>query len=60
MDTVWFINIVQVEDVLAVKSKYPDYKLLVHPECDPQIIKYADLVISTGGMVDWVKITIKQ
>ena len=44
-----------VEDVLAVKSKYPDYKLLVHPECDPQIIKYADLVISTGGMVDWVK-----
>jgi len=45
----------RVEDVLAVKSKYPDYKLLVHPECDPQIIKYADLVISTGGMVDWVK-----
>ncbi len=43
------------EDVLTVKSKYPDYKLLVHPECDPQIIKYADLVVSTGGMVDWVK-----
>ena len=43
------------EDVLTVKSKYPDYKLLVHPECPPQIIKYADLVVSTGGMVDWVK-----
>jgi len=43
------------EDVLAVKSKYPDYKLLVHPECDPQIIKAADMVVSTGGMVDWVK-----
>ena len=43
------------EDVLTVKSKYPDYKFLVHPECDPQIIKYADLVVSTGGMVDWVK-----
>lgn len=43
------------EDVLTLKNKYPDYKLLVHPECSPQIIKYADLVISTGGMVDWVK-----
>ena len=43
------------EDVLTLKNEYPDYKLLVHPECPPQIIKYADLVISTGGMVDWVK-----
>ena len=43
------------EDVLTLKNEYPDYKLLVHPECSPQIIKYADLVISTGGMVDWVK-----
>ncbi len=43
------------EDVLTLKNEYPDYKLLVHPECPLQIIKYADLVISTGGMVDWVK-----
>ena len=43
------------EDVLTLKNEYPDYKLLVHPECPPQIIKYADLVVSTGGMVDWVK-----
>lgn len=43
------------EDVLAIKNKYPAHKLLVHPECDPAIVKYADFVMSTGGMMDWVK-----
>jgi len=43
------------EDVRSLKSKYPSHKLLVHPECDPTIVKYADFVMSTGGMINWMK-----
>ena len=43
------------EDVARLKKKYPSHKLLVHPECDPAIVKYADFVMSTGGMINWMK-----
>ncbi|MDD4309038.1 MAG: quinolinate synthase NadA [Candidatus Cloacimonetes bacterium] len=43
------------QHVLDIRSKYPDFKLLAHPECDPAIIKHADFVISTGGMMKWVE-----
>jgi quinolinate synthase len=42
------------QNVLALRAKYPDYKLLAHPECDTDILKHADLVLSTGGMMQWI------
>lgn len=42
------------EDVAEMKAKYPDHKLLAHPECDPAIVEEADLVMSTGGMMQWM------
>ncbi len=42
-------------DVAEMKSKYPLHKLLAHPECDPEIIKHADFVMSTGGMMKWME-----
>jgi quinolinate synthase len=44
-----------VEDVKRVRKEYPDYTLLVHPECSPEIFEQADLVASTKGMADFVK-----
>ncbi len=38
-----------------LKKKYPDYTLIAHPECDDDIIEAADLVMSTGGMLEYVK-----
>ncbi len=43
------------QQVLSMKQMYPDYKLLAHPECDEDILRHADLVMSTGGMAKWVE-----
>lgn len=43
------------EEVLLAKERCPDALLLVHPECDPPVIDLADQVLSTGGMVKFVR-----
>jgi len=42
-------------EIFFLREKYPDAEILVHPECDPEIQKMADYVLSTGGMVNHVK-----
>jgi quinolinate synthase len=42
------------EDVLALKERYPGALFLAHPECRPQILRYADHVASTSGIIDFV------
>lgn len=42
-------------EVLELKAKYPQHKLLVHPECDESVVQLADEVMSTGGMMKWMK-----
>ena len=48
------INIT-VEDVKRVRAAYPNHTLLVHPECQPDVFRMADIVASTKGMEDFVK-----
>jgi len=43
------------QDVLDAKKQYPKHKLLVHPECPTEIVKYADVVSSTKGMADYAR-----
>jgi len=43
------------EEVLQAKEKLPNAPLLVHPECKPSVVNSADEVLSTGGMVNFVK-----
>ncbi|MCB5270859.1 MAG: quinolinate synthase NadA [Candidatus Cloacimonetes bacterium] len=43
------------EDVANMRAKYPEHKLLAHPECDPEIVDQADEVMSTGGMMNYAK-----
>jgi quinolinate synthase len=40
-----------VAEVKAVRERYPDALIMVHPECDPEIIDIIDEVASTNGMV---------
>jgi quinolinate synthase len=42
-------------EILDLKNKHPESKILVHPECQPEIIDIADYVFSTNGMVNHVK-----
>ena len=41
------------EDVLDAKKAHPDALLLVHPECTPDVVKYADVVGSTKDIIDF-------
>ena len=43
------------EDILSLKKKYPGYMVIVHPECRPDAKAAADEVLSTGGMMRYVR-----
>ncbi len=46
---------IPLEEAKAVKEKYPDYSLLVHPECGLDVCLFADKVCSTSQMIDFVQ-----
>lgn len=48
-------NEVTVERLGAQKVLHPDAEIMVHPECTPAVIDYADHVFSTYGMLEHAK-----
>ncbi|RKY46425.1 MAG: quinolinate synthase [Candidatus Omnitrophota bacterium] len=40
-----------LEDLQKQKSKFPHAQVFVHPECKPEILQNADLILSTSGML---------
>ncbi len=56
-----------VEDVERARRLYPNAKLMVHPECEPEVQEEADIIVSTGGMIrrapewnEWVVFTERE
>jgi len=45
----------QAQHVDAFRAKYPDVKILVHPECTMEVVDRADVVGSTGKIIREVK-----
>jgi quinolinate synthase len=43
------------EGIMEAKAKHVDAKVLVHPECVPEVVDLADEVFSTTGMINYVK-----
>ena len=39
------------EDILARKKEHPGAKVVVHPECRPDVVALADEALSTSGMI---------
>lgn len=46
---------VNEEEVIEAKKKHPNALLLVHPECTADVVKHADYVGSTSGIMDFAK-----
>lgn len=45
----------RVEDIIEKKKVYPDAKVLVHPECRPEVVDIADKALSTSGIIKFCK-----
>ena len=43
------------QHIVRLKQEYPQAKVIVHPECRPDVISLADEVLSTGGICRYVK-----
>lgn len=41
------------ESLLREKAKYPYAKILVHPECTPDVVQMGDYVGSTSGIIEY-------
>jgi quinolinate synthase len=48
---------IRPEDISRLKAQHPKAKVLIHPECRPEARILADEVLSTGGMLRFVKAT---
>ncbi len=45
------------ENIIKLKKEHPDAKVIVHPECRPEVTAIADEVLSTEGMIIFSKKT---
>ena len=43
------------EHIKERKAQYPEAKVVVHPECTPEVIALADEALSTGGMIRFAR-----
>ena len=48
---------IEAEDITRLKVEYPRAKVVVHPQCTPQVRSVADAVLSAGGILDFARDT---
>ena len=46
---------ITVADITRQRERYPGAKVLVHPECRPDVIDAADEALSTGGIIRYAR-----
>jgi len=46
---------IQPEHIIRLRGEYPQAKIVVHPECRPEVIALAEEVLSTGGMCRYAR-----
>lgn len=53
-------NSVTIDEVKNTKEKYPKAEILVHPECQKEIVEMGDYVGSTSGIIKYVSESMKD
>lgn len=48
-------NNIEVKDIELARKKHPNAKILIHPECKPEVSKLGDYVGSTSGIMEYVR-----
>lgn len=48
------------EDIIKAVKRHPEAKVIVHPECVPEVISLADEALSTGKMCKYVKSSVEK
>src|SRR5690606_34737161 len=48
-------DMLTVKDVEEMRAQYPNAQFVVHPECRPEVVKLADFVGSTTGIIKYCK-----
>jgi quinolinate synthase len=48
---------IQPQDIIKLKKEHTQAKVVVHPECRPEVIALADETLSTGGMCKFAQKT---
>ena len=43
------------QHIIQLRGEYPEAKIVVHPECRPEVIALADEALSTGGMCRYAR-----
>ena len=46
---------VEAKDIELARKKYPNAKILIHPECKPEVSTLGDYVGSTSGIMEYVR-----
>lgn len=46
---------IDAKSIIKMKKEHPEAEVLVHPECNSEVIKTADQVLSTGGMLEYAR-----
>ncbi len=46
-----------VQDIINVRTQFPEVAILAHPECSPEVVAASDFAGSTSAMIDFVEQT---
>jgi len=52
--------LINIKSIIQLKKEHLDAPIIAHPECTPDVLNMADMITSTGGMVNYIKKSSKK